>query len=1157
MYRRRSSGGSGAVVDRQVSGSSLPSARSYGEDDEGIKRKNLADLPFRTVDVDVVSARVLYEQRREVGTDEDAMDVEGASGGKEERTDDGIRIDNWNKADDVSYRPYALREAINKRNRELDRRESSEMTDISETYDDEPDRDAAAARAIVVDDLVPDDERGIHLTGSSPDFRLTAEDRQTAPTPSATSAGSLTPPSSAAAQRKKKKQRIFFVCFHLPVVVRRDPSAGEWTATWAESLLAKSENSTVVSSTDARWVGTVTTDPPINRQKDREAVRSLLDGMNCTPLFLEPETIEAHYLGMCKQVLWPAFHNVDLLDLCGSGWGGSTSSPDGEGTTTAAIGNGAADGPTTTSDGSKPSSSTTTTQRRESDWDQSRLSGWWDAYRVVNRAFADALSAVLRPSDIMWVHDYHLSLLPEMVAKNEIERRGSPFTKKVFFLHIPFPTSQIFRELECGGSILEGMLSADVVGFHSFDHARHFLTAAKRILGLTYESLVGGLIGVKHMGRTVLVTMSNVSVEPSVMERALALPEVRTMKRSLRSKHPRRKIISGIDVAQRLSGVALKLLGYERLLSDYPHWKDRAVLVQRCLLPGSRKVDEAETVRELRLLVQRIRDKFGPDAIDYEEIPNRSSLPVHERLALWKATDVLVIAPIREALNLLPLEYIYARRNDDGDESDDEGPGVVVASEFSAVCSILNGALRVNPFDVNVAATVLDKALTMDRREREGRRSRDIEFVSSSPSDRWTKNVLRDLRDATAAFGGRAFDDDGEDDRRRQRDAANRKGSTDESTGAFLAREHERAFTHLDVDSVLAAYESTKRRVIVMDFNGTIVIKEPPGKYLKREILGTSGNKPPASVIRALSTLCADPRNVVFVVSGDSQENVENAVGSIPGLGLAASNGACFAGPAKPGDDAGKKRVWRTFDLGVDWAAVKKVALPVLSKFTARSNGSFVKLTHSSIGWSYYSCDPEWGALQASHLVLELEDALRAFDVRFVTLKGVVEIVPRRLNKGLIVKRVLREVAAGDGGAGVDFVLCMGDDISDEKMFTSVLSFIAEMDDDSDVSPGPPVVRDEDDVATSGGVASVCGVDTLTEEVPFSVRRKDSSGPMYAFTVAVGKKTSHASQYVDDAGDVANLLVRLSGSGGDATGDDDGEGSAMAWDSERGGDMFA
>lgn len=110
--------------------------------------------------------------------------------------------------------------------------------------------------------------------------------------------------------------------------------------------------------------------------------------------------------------------------------------------------------------------------------------------------------------------------------------------------------------------------------------------------------------------------------------------------------------------------------------------------------------------------------------------------------------------------------------------------------------------------------------------------------------------------------------------------------------------------------------------------------------------------------------------------------------------------------------------------------------LPILSKYTARTNGSFIKLTHSSIGWSYYSCDPEWGSLQASHLILELEPALRPFDVRFVMIKGIVEIVPRRLNKGIMVKNVLREVAKSIAPAVIDFILCMGDDIHDEKMFT-------------------------------------------------------------------------------------------------------------------------
>ena len=169
--------------------------------------------------------------------------------------------------------------------------------------------------------------------------------------------------------------------------------------------------------------------------------------------------------------------------------------------------------------------------------------------------------------------------------------------------------------------------------------------------------------------------------------------------------------MSGVDIAQSLSGLRYKLLAYEELLRSYPIWRERVVLVQRCLIPGSRKADEANTARECRTLVQRIRSKFGDRCIDYVEMMGCSSLPMPERLALWAVSDMVLQTPIREGLNLLPLEYIYSRRKGP--------PGLVVASEFSAVCTILNGALRVNPFDVKGTAGVIDKALTMDTQERE------------------------------------------------------------------------------------------------------------------------------------------------------------------------------------------------------------------------------------------------------------------------------------------------------------------------------------------------------------------------------------------------------------------------------------------------------
>ena len=256
-------------------------------------------------------------------------------------------------------------------------------------------------------------------------------------------------------------------------------------------------------------------------------------------------------------------------------------------------------------------------------------------------------------------------------------------------------------------------------------------------------------------------------------------------------------------------------------------------------------------------------------------------------------------------------------------------------------------------------------------------------------------------------------------------------------------------------------------------------------------MLGISGHKPPEETMQALTELCSDERNIVFVVSGDTEKNIESAIGGIVGLGLAAGNGGSISLPLKPGETT---RKWEAIDLGVNWEAVLQRAMPVLSKFTARANGSFVKHTASSIGWSYYGCDPEWGEILASQLVIELEVTLHAFDVRIVKLKGVVEVVPRNLNKGKIVRKVLADHDA-------DFILCMGDDVSDEKMFTSVFSVLAESDNQQNTS--------------------------------------------HVFTVTVGKKASNASYYLEQAQDVANLLVDMTNVRHGL-----GSGRAMSWDKD-------
>lgn len=836
--------------------------------------------------------------------------------------------------------------------------------------------------------------------------------------------------------RESEKRKIYLVCYHLPVKISKDESTGEYNAVFSESIIAKTEKEGVSKMLEAHWLGRVSCEAKTEEEKDK--IRRVLKPMNCTPLFLEDHIVEAFYFGMCKQVLWPAFHNIDLVDISKSGWGQKN---------------------LLDKEGHKADPYARSLADFESDWDQSKLDSWWSAFCAVNKVFCDTLMTFVRPNDIVWVHDYHLCLLPKLVHEKDIEMRGNRTIQCVFFLHIPFPTSQVFRELDKGEQILEGMLHADVVGFHAFDHARHFLNASKRILGLAHQSLAGGLIGVRFRGTKVLVTISNVSIESDVLSSCLESVTVEERARQLKNRLKNRRIITGIDVAQGLSGISLKLIAFEKLLIDYPVWRSKVVLYQICLIPGSRKNDEIDTLAHVRYVVKRIHDSFGHDVLCYEEVEG-SSLPREQRLPIWKATDVLVITPIREGMTLLPLEYAYCKKAPNE-------PGVAITSEFSTIANILNGALRVNPYDITMACTCLDTALAMSEEERDSRRQRDIAFVTNSSSGLWTRRVLNDLQDVTKA-------------NKLENDA-------DESTACFVELEGVRSPSDLkissallDKNSVINAYNAANSRVFFIDFNGTIVMTEPAGKYLKRDMLGVSNSKPPNEVMRALTELCRDPKNTVFVVSGDTEQNLDNAIGNIRNLGLAAGNGGSISDPRKPYYSGTR---WRTSDLLANWDAVKKIVIPILSMYTARANGSFIKVTSSSIGWSYYACDPEWGSLLSTHLIGELEQQLQGFDVRLVTLKGVIEIVPRKLNKGIVVKKVLRNQTLPD------FIFCVGDDISDEKMFTSVLSIIAQA---------------HDSTATA-------------------------QNPKHAFTVTVGKKVSNASFFVESSADVADLLVELSG----------------------------
>lgn len=275
----------------------------------------------------------------------------------------------------------------------------------------------------------------------------------------------------------------------------------------------------------------------------------------------------------------------------------------------------------------------------------------WRAYVKVNEYVARVAAAALGKGDIVWTHDYHMCMVPHFLAQ-----LVSPPPPQVFYMHASWPTSEVFRSLAEREHLLNGMLQADVIGFHTFNHARHFLQCCKRILGLNYASR-GGSLGLDCRGRDVMVDISHMGVDVPVLDGWMASEEAAAFARHLRSKYPSRLILGGFDVAQRLSGVALKLLAYERLLEENPRYRTKLVLVQRCELRDAPAVDAARTSREIRTLVKRIKARWGP-VVDYAEAV---AFPPTLRIGLFHCADVLVHTPVREGLNLIPLQYVYVR----------------------------------------------------------------------------------------------------------------------------------------------------------------------------------------------------------------------------------------------------------------------------------------------------------------------------------------------------------------------------------------------------------------------------------------------------------------------------------------------------------------
>ena len=337
----------------------------------------------------------------------------------------------------------------------------------------------------------------------------------------------------------------------------------------------------------------------------------------------------------------------------------------------------------------------------------------WIAYQTVNQRFADALAEVAPDESMVWIHDYHLQLVPQML------REKRPDLVIGFFFHIPFPPVELFMRLPWRTEITAGLAGCDLVGFQRAINAANF-----------------GVVCDELLGRRTRVGSYPISIDVSELEAAAAGRATRQRSNRYRTRLGEPEVVLlGVDRLDYTKGISQRLRAYQSLLDDGTLDTERCVMVQ-VATPTREGVEHYQVERrEIEQLVSEINGvhgRLGYPAIHYLY----QSLPLDELVALYRTGDVMLVTPLRDGMNLVAKEYVTTRL---------DGDGVLVLSEFAGAADELTDAVLVNPHDSGALRDAIVTAVEMNRHERRARMARLRDVVRDSDVQTWAERFLADL----------------------------------------------------------------------------------------------------------------------------------------------------------------------------------------------------------------------------------------------------------------------------------------------------------------------------------------------------------------------------------------------------------------------------
>ncbi|MDD2618963.1 MAG: bifunctional alpha,alpha-trehalose-phosphate synthase (UDP-forming)/trehalose-phosphatase [Bacteroidales bacterium] len=469
---------------------------------------------------------------------------------------------------------------------------------------------------------------------------------------------------------------------------------------------------------------------------------------------------------------------------------------------------------------------------------------YWAAYKEVNELFCTEVTARINPGDIAWVHDYQLMLLPRMIREKVQDLSIG------YFHHIPFPSYELFRVLPERAELLQGLLGADLIAFHTHGYMRHFISTIERVMGLGVM-----LDRFLHGNRFVYVDVLPMGINYDLYNQAILKPSVQEKALAFRKNYGEHKLILSVDRLDYSKGILHRLKGFARFLEQHPEYREKVSLVM-IVVPSRDNVEMyAKLKRHIDELIGSINGMFS--TINWTPVFYfYHSLPFEELVALYHIADVALVSPLRDGMNLVAKEYVAAKR---------DNSGVLILSEMAGASAELSAAIIINPNDINQISDSLLTALEMPVEDQLAKLRRMQILVSRHTVHRWAEDFMDKLRHI------------------RHVNIENHKKRLMGQTAERLRR----------------FYNKSKKRLFILDYDGT----------LSAFFQLPEDARPTEAILNTLKLLSSDERNKVIISSGRDHETLDRWLGHLP-LDMAAEHGVFFKEDGLWSKNEENRKVW-------------------------------------------------------------------------------------------------------------------------------------------------------------------------------------------------------------------------------------------------------